>query len=146
MLTTKDFPTLWRFGLGIVLTGFLGHTALAQDVETPVQQEFASGASYNVSLQAPHAVFRREGADLVVRVRNGQGQPLDGVPVEFRVDPKWAGSASVSPQRVLTQHGTARAMLQTDLIGVVNVAAHVGTITKKASIAVSLYNQGSTSE
>ena len=145
MLTVKGFPALWTFGLAIVLAGFLGHTALAQDKETPVQQEFESSANYKVSLRAPHSVFRHEGADLVVRVRNGQGQPLDGVPVEFQVDPKWAGSASVSPQRVRTQHGTAHARLQTDLIGVVNVAAHVGTITKEAAIAVSLYDHGSTS-
>jgi len=145
VLTTKGFSALWTFGLVIVLAGLLGRTALAQDKETPVQQEFESSANYKVSLRAPHSVFRHEGAELVVRVRNGQGQPLDGVPVEFQVDPEWAGSAAVSPPRVLTQNGTARAVLHTDLTGVVNVAAQVGTITKEASIAVSLYNHGSTS-
>jgi hypothetical protein len=145
MVTTKGFSALWTVGLVIVLAGLLGHTALAQDKETPVQQEFESSANYKVSLRAPHSVYRHEGADLVVRVRNGQGQPLNGVPVEFQMDPKWAGSASVSPQRVLTQNGTARAMLHTDLIGVVNVTARVGTITKEASIAVRLYSHGSTS-
>ena len=146
MLTTKSFPALWTFGLVLVLVGLLGHTALAQDKETPVQQEFESNANYKVSLRTPHSVFRHEGAELVVRVRNGQGQPLESVPVEFQVDPEWAGSASVSPQHVLTENGTARAVLHTDTIGVVKVAAHVGTITKKASIAVSLYSPGSGSD
>jgi hypothetical protein len=146
VLTTKGFSALWGFGLVMLLVGLLGHTALAQDKETPVQQEFESNANYKVSLRAPHSVFRHEGAEVVVRVRNGQGQPLDGVPVEFQVDPEWAGSASVSPQRVLTRNGTARAMLHIDTIGVVNVAAHVGTITKEASIAVSLYSPGSGSD
>ena len=43
-------------------------------------------------------------AELIVRVQNTQGQPVDGIPVEFQVAPE--GSASVSPQRALTNGGT----------------------------------------
>lgn len=49
-------------------------------------------------------------AELTVRVQNAQGQPVDGVPAEFQVEPAWSGS--VSPQRAITSGGTARAVFQ----------------------------------
>lgn len=56
----------------------------------------ASSGYFFTILTAPTAL-RGESIALVVKVQDAQGRPVDGVPVEFEVDPTWAGSASVSP-------------------------------------------------
>ncbi len=46
-------------------------------------------------------------AELTVRVQNAQGQPVDGVPVMFQVEPDWVQDASVIPQSAITRDGVA---------------------------------------
>jgi hypothetical protein len=126
----QSLSSLWAFRLAVVLVGLLGHPGRAQDKETP----------YAVSLQVPNTVFQRQSAEVVIRVRNGQGEPLNGVPVVFEVEPTWNRHAVVFPQRTMTNHGTARVQFEAGLIGVVNVTARVGPITKRAAIVVILQN------
>ena len=38
-------------------------------------------------------------AEVVVRVRDAQGQPVDGIAVLFSVEPSWAQHASLTPRR-----------------------------------------------
>ena len=64
----------------------------------------ASSGYFFTILTIPTAL-RGETTALVVKVQEAQGRPVDGVPVEFEVDPTWAGNASVSPPRVVTQQG-----------------------------------------
>jgi hypothetical protein len=76
-------------------------------------------------------------AHVYVRVQNAQGQPVNGVPVEFEVDPAWTRNASLIPQRAVTQGGTAHAVFQAQAIGVVRIVVRVEDRTQDVKIAVS---------
>jgi hypothetical protein len=76
-------------------------------------------------------------AHVYVRVQNAQGQPVNGVPVEFEVDPAWTRNASLIPQRTVTQGGTAHAVFQAQAIGVVRIVVRVEDRTQDVRIAVS---------
>jgi len=62
---------------------------------------------------------------LTVKVRNAQGQPVDGVPVIFSLPSDWNAYASLVPQRVITQNGKAEAVFQATTTGAVKVTAQV---------------------
>lgn len=126
----------WAFGLALALVGLLGYPGYAQQRETPVEQPLASISSYAVSLQAPSTVFPRQSEEVIIRVRNGQGEPLDGVPVVFEMDPAWERDAWVFPRRLRTTNGIARTQFWSGLIGVVQVTARVGETTKGVAIVV----------
>jgi hypothetical protein len=74
-------------------------------------------------------------AEVIVQVQNAQGQPVDGVPVEFAV----AGMriAAVTPPRVLTQSGQARAVLTPSTTGAARVVARVEGMQQEVRFAVS---------
>ena len=77
-----------------------------------------------------------------VRVRNGQGQPVDGVPVVFELEPLWAHSAVLSPLQAVTQHGVARAIFaQPQTTGVVHITARVDNTTARTRITVQNYSE-----
>jgi hypothetical protein len=96
-----------------------------------------------VSLQAPHTAFQGRSAEIVIRVQDEQGEALDGVPVVFEVDPTWDGDAAVFPQSTMTNRGIARVQFQADSIGVVNVTARVGQVTRTVPIVITmLHNTG----
>ena len=76
-------------------------------------------------------------AELTVRVQNAQGQPVDGVPVMFQVEPDWVQDASVIPQSVITRDGVAQAVFRAETIGVVRIMVRVDDTTQETSIAVS---------
>ena len=115
----QGVSSLWTLGLALLLVGLLGYPGRAQDPGTPGAPPLASRSGHVVSLQAPHTVVQRQSAEVVIRVHNGQGEPLDGVPVVFQVVPIWEGNAAVFPPQTLTHNGTARAQVRADLIGVV---------------------------
>ncbi len=76
-------------------------------------------------------------AKLTVRVQNAQGQPVDGVPVMFQVEPDWGQDASVIPQRAITRDGVAQAVFRADTTGVVRVVVRVDETTQETAIVVS---------
>jgi hypothetical protein len=76
-------------------------------------------------------------AHLYVQVQNAQGQPVNGVPVEFEVDPAWARHASLIPQHAVTQNGTAHAVFEAQAVGVVRIVVRVEDKTQVTRIAVS---------
>jgi len=76
-------------------------------------------------------------ADLVVQVQDAQGHPVDGVPVEFALEPEWQQSASITPQQASTRHGRVRAILEPKTTGVIRVMARVENVTQAVAIAVS---------
>jgi hypothetical protein len=73
-------------------------------------------------------------AEVIVQVQNAQGQPVDDVPVEFAV----AGMqiAAVTPPRVLTHSGQARAVVTPSTTGVARVVARVEGMQQAVRIAV----------
>jgi len=71
-----------------------------------------------------------------VRVRDAQGQPVDGIPVRFSVEPSWIQNASLTPAETLTRNGEASAIFQANTIGVVQVMAQVDNVTQEARITI----------
>ena len=110
----------------------------------PKHTELLSEHGYRVSLHVPEPLIflnpRRsnlpEAAVLVVRVRDAQGQPVDGIPVRFSVEPSWTQNASLTPAETLTRNGEARAIFQANTIGVVHVMAQVDNVTHEARITI----------
>jgi hypothetical protein len=79
---------------------------------------------------------------LTVKVRNAQGQPVDGVPVSFSLPSDWNAYASLIPQRVLTQNGVAEAILQATTSGAVKVTAQVENQTREVFVSISSPSSG----
>ena len=79
----------------------------------------------------------RDFAQVTARVQNAQGQPMNGVPVEFQVESAWAQDASFTPPRAITQDGEAHAVFRADTTGVVRIVAHVEDMTRETTIVVS---------
>src|SRR5262249_42304492 len=75
-------------------------------------------------------------AEVSVRVQDARGQPVDGVPVTFEVEPGWAQDASVSPSQVTTRGGVARTVFEARLIGIIHVIARVDNTTAQTTITV----------
>jgi len=82
-------------------------------------------------------------AELIVRVQDAQGHPVDGVLVTFEVEPGWAGSVALAPAQTSTRGGIARAVVsEPQAIGVVRVIARVDTMTAQATLTVQRYGGG----
>ncbi len=109
---------------------------------------------YDVSILTPHTApaltsnpaFESQGAEIVVRVRTMQGEPAHGVPVRFQLHPVWQNDATIVPQQTVTEHGIARATLQTAFIGNVPITVRVGfgTVIKHTGIAFYLNGESET--
>ena len=110
----------------------------------PKHTELLSEHGYRVSLHVSNTLIWigppwfnfPEAAILVVRVRDAQGQPVDGIPVRFSVEPSWTQNASLTPAEMPTRNGEARAIFQADTIGVVHVMASVDNVTREATITI----------
>ena len=77
-----------------------------------------------------------QAAALVVRVRDAQGQPVDGLTVLFSVEPDWTQNAALTPAEVRTRNGEARTIFQANTTGVVHVMARVDDVTRDAAMTV----------
>ena len=102
------------------------------------KQATLSKQGYAISLHPPDSPVLLGGqtggvGELVVRVRDTQGQPVDGVPVDFDLDPSWLPYASITPQRALTRDGKARAIVEPRTTGLVQVMVRVDDATQNAS-------------
>jgi hypothetical protein len=102
---------------------------------------FTLGTDYNIIWlirpESPLATRLPRIAELVARVQDAQGRPLDGVVVEFAVEAAWAHSASITPPRAMTSNGVARAVLEPQTTGVVHVTARMENLTQSIGITVS---------
>jgi hypothetical protein len=74
--------------------------------------------------------------ELVVRVRDAQGQPVDGIVVVFSVEPDWTQDATFTPTEARTRNGEARTNFQATATGLVHVIARVENVTHSAAITV----------
>ena len=95
-------------------------------------------SGYFFTLFIPPTVFQGEGAEILVRVQDAQGNPVDGVEVAFQVEPRWATDASFTPSRLLTRQGTAYTRFQSGIIGIVGITAQVEQTIQTAKIYVTV--------
>lgn len=107
--------------------------------ELPVQSEHG----YRVSLHVSDTLIwlgpvrgGPQAAALLVRVRDAQGQPVDGLTVLFSVEPDWTQNTALTPAETRTRNGEARAIFQANTTGVVHVMARVDNVTREAAITV----------
>jgi len=107
--------------------------------EIPVQSEHG----YRVSLHLSDTLIWLgpvrgfpQAAVLLVRVRDAQGQPVDGLTVLFSVEPDWTQNAALTPAEVRTRNGEARTIFQANTTGVVHVMARVDDVTRDAAMTV----------
>lgn len=75
-------------------------------------------------------------ADLIVEVKNQQGQAVDGIPVAFEVEPSRVKNVVITPPRTLTEKGKAYARFQSNIVGLIQVVARVEDTTQQAAISV----------
>ena len=133
----------------LVLT--LGGTACAPKLVGPTP-----GAGYRFSLEVSNPIIWMgpgtltsearfpHAAELLVRVQDAQGRPVDGVSVTFEVEPGWARNIALAPSQTSTRGGIARAILSAPrTTGAVHVMARVDTMTAQARLTVQRYAGGS---
>jgi hypothetical protein len=77
-----------------------------------------------------------ETAEVIVRVRDAQERPVDGMAVVFSVDPSWTQNVSFTPPEARTQHGEAHTIVQVNTTGHFHVMAHVDNVTPRAALTV----------
>ena len=140
--------------VSMCLVLLLGGTACAPKLVGPTP-----GAGYSFSLEITNpliwlgpgvlvggvgGVQFPQATEVIVRVQDAQGRPVDGVPVTFEVEPEWARSISLAPSQTSTRGGIARAILaEPQTIGVVRVMARVDNVTAQATLTVDRYGGGS---
>ena len=92
-------------------------------------------SGYFFSLVASYSMFFGTSTEVVVRVQDAQGNPVDGIPVEFQLEAAWQDKASLSPLRVFTTNqGRASTILRPGTIGVVRVIVRVENTTQEVAI------------
>jgi len=134
-LARRPYPrgTLLRYIVGLGLA--CGITACAPKLMGPT-----TTSGYFFALQAFPAVIRLSpsgaATEVTLRVQDAHGQPVDGVPVTFEVEPQWAQNASVSSSQVTTRAGVARTVFTARLTGVAHVMVRVDNTTAQAAITI----------
>jgi hypothetical protein len=132
----RSIPTLCLCGLLL----WISPACTPKHTESTVLSEHGYRVSLHVSdtlvWLGPGGSGFPQAAELVVRVRDAQGQPVDGIPVRFAVEPSWAQSASLIPAETLTRNGEAQAIFQANTIGVVHVMVQVDNVTREATITI----------
>ena len=111
-----------------------------------------AGSGYAFSLQVSEATIWLgvmdstaaakfpQAAEVIVRVQDAQGRAVDGVPVTFELEPRWANSAVLAPSQTTTRGGIARAVLSgPQTSGVVRIMAHVDHTTAQTRLTVQTY-------
>jgi len=75
-------------------------------------------------------------SEIVVRVRDAQGQPVDGLPVVFSAEPSWTQNVSFTPAEARTRHGEARTIFEANTTGVVHMMARIDHVAREARITM----------
>ena len=133
----------------LILT--LGGTACAPTLVGPTP-----GAGYRFALEVSEPIIwlvsgilvgnvqnLAQSTELIVRVQDAQGRPVDGVPVTFEVEPSWAQSITLAPFHTTTRGGIARAVVSNpQTTGVVHLLARVDNMTAQARLTVEKYGGG----
>ena len=118
----------WMVGLALALVVFLGVPGLVPD---------ARAAQFNMSLKAPDEIRQYQNAEMVAYVTDSQGQPVNGIPVQFRVAPDWENNVELSAQSIIAQNGEARVAFRPDMTGVLSLTARAGDASATTHVTVS---------
>ncbi|MGE3539150.1 MAG: hypothetical protein AB7N91_17185 [Candidatus Tectimicrobiota bacterium] len=124
---------------GLLLGGGAGCAAPYNDISALSERGykgFLRVSESTIWLHAPESLRLPQSSEVVVQVRDAQGQPVDGIPVRFAVEPSWASYTALTPAEMVTRRGEARALFQASTTGVVPVMAHLDTITLHSRITV----------
>ena len=77
-----------------------------------------------------------QAAEMIVRVRDAQGQPVDGIPVMFTAEPSWTQNVSFTPTEARTRNGEARAIFEANTTGIVHIMVRVDNVMREATITI----------
>ena len=89
-------------------------------------------------LEAPMTGTQNRELMIMAEVRDSAGQPVNGVPVEFSVEPEWQTHVSFMPQRSITEdNGGAPALVVVNMPGIVHITARAGDQAMTTRITVS---------
>ena len=110
----------------------------------PHEPEALSEHGYRVSLHVsetliflgPSGLNVPLASEVVVRVRDAQGQPVDGLPVVFAAEPSWTQNVSFTPSEARTRHGEVRTIFEANTTGVVHIMVRVDQVTREARITI----------
>ena len=108
------------------------------------EPELLSEHGYRVSLHVSDTLIFLGASGLsvpqvsavVVRVRDAQGQPVEGLPVVFAAEPSWTQNVSFTPPEARTRDGQARTIFEANTTGVVHIMARVDRVTREARITI----------
>jgi uncharacterized OB-fold protein len=111
--------------------------AVLSEAPSAAPPAMAAGASRLV-LEAPSTGTQNKEFVIVAEVRDSAGQPVNGVPVEFSVEPDWQKNISFTPQRPVTENnGDAVTLVVPNMTGIVHITARAGDREMTARITVS---------
>ena len=77
-----------------------------------------------------------QASEIVVRVRDAQGQPVDGLLVVFSAEPSWTQNVSFTPAEARTRNGEVRTIFEANTTGVVYIMARIDNVTREARITI----------
>jgi hypothetical protein len=97
-----------------------------------------SNSGYFFSILTTPMVLKGEPMPLVVQVQDARGNPVNGIPVEFEVEPAWRQEATVSASRVITSQGRAQTIFRAELVGIVRVTVRVDHTTAEIEFSASI--------
>ena len=75
-------------------------------------------------------------SEVIVRVRDAQGQPVDGIPVMFIAEPSWTQHVSFTPTEARTRNGEARTIFEANTTGIVHIMVRVDNVMREATITI----------
>lgn len=90
-----------------------------------------------MALRAPESVLQNQNVEMIAMVTDKNGQPVDGMPVQFQVPPGWENDVTLSDQSMTTKNGEARIFFRSGMTGVVAMTARAGDATATTRITVS---------
>ena len=116
--------------------------AVLSEAPSAAPPAMAGGVSRLV-LEAPTTSTQNKEFMIVAEVRDSGGQPVNGVPVEFSVEPEWQKNVSFTPQRPVTEdNGDAVTLVVPNMTGIVHITARAGD--KEMTTRVTVTGAGST--
>jgi hypothetical protein len=118
----------WIGRLVLVIIGLIGVLGVVPNAR--------AADDYSVALQTPDLIRQFEDVELTAVVQDGQGQPVNGLPVTFQVAPEWQHDTTLVPSQTLTRDGTASTVFQAAVPGVVQVTVQAGHTTQTTHITV----------
>jgi len=124
-------------GLALALAVLLGAPGLEQTV--------MAADGNHLALEAPSEVTQNSTTELVILVRDSQGQPVNGASVDLRAEPGWEKNIMFSPPRPsILENGEARGTFTPNMTGIIHITAQAGDKAMTTAITVTAAGSVST--